>query len=75
METITYSAIESEADPEILWCCEMEHLVKATNLTSKVLRGVLASLVKKNKIIVEKYEANFINRQYYWTTEQWKYFE
>tara|TARA_R100000935_G_C2756004_1_gene131636 strand:+ start:66 stop:365 length:300 start_codon:yes stop_codon:yes gene_type:complete len=49
LEVITYNAILNECDQDI--GATIKQIVRETNKTANVLRGVLSSLIKKGKIV------------------------
>ncbi len=66
LETKVYNFIKENADPETMECVDIKDLVKGVGEKAKVLRGVVASLVKKDLIEVEDYDTGFNQDFYYW---------
>jgi len=66
MEQTVFEAIRDNTDEESMECVDIEDLVSLTGIASKQIRGVLSSLVKKEKIEVEEYDANFNTQYFYW---------
>ncbi len=66
LENKVYDFILNNSDEDCMVCVDINDLVKGLNESAKVLRGVIASLVKKDKIWVETYDGNFRLDYYYW---------
>ena len=66
LEKKVYDFITNNTDPECMECVDIKDLVKGLNESAKVLRGVISSLVKKDLIEVEEYDANFDTNYFYW---------
>jgi hypothetical protein len=66
LEKSVYEYIRDNADEDCMECVDIDDLVKSLNESAKVLRGVLSSLVKKDKIWVEEYDSNFVKQYFYW---------
>jgi hypothetical protein len=66
LETKVFDFIEKESDPECMDCVDIDDLVRGTGESATVLRGAIASLVKKEKIEVEECDANFKVQYFYW---------
>lgn len=72
MEQRTLKAIEENADTETMQCVDLSDLVGITGIPAKQLRGVLASLIKKDLIEIEEYDANFEKQTFYWLQGAWE---
>jgi len=70
MEQMVYDAVLNNTNEEDMECVDIEDLVNITGIHQKKLRGVIASLVKKNKVEVEEYDANFRIQYFYWPTKE-----
>ena len=60
LENKVYDFIKENTDPERMECVDINDLVAGVRESAKVLRGVIASLVKKDLIEVEDYDTGFI---------------
>ena len=68
LEKKVYDFINENANEEDMECVDIADLTTSLNESAKVLRGVIASLVKKDMVWVEKYESNFITQYFYWVS-------
>ena len=67
LEKEVYNFIKEKSDPESMTCVDIDDLSVELNKSAKVLRGVIGSLVKKDKIEVEEYDGQYPKIQYfYW---------
>ena len=72
LEEKVYTFIKDNSDVECMECVDIDMLVNGLNEDAKVLRGVIASLVKKDKVVVEEYDANFETNFFYWLKEDFE---
>ncbi len=66
LETKVYDFIKDNTDVDSMECVDINDLANGLNESPNVLRGVIASLVKKDLIEVEEYDANFETNHFYW---------
>jgi len=66
LEKQVYDYIKENTDVDSMETVDINDLVQNLDETANVLRGVLSSLVKKNMIEVEEYEANRTVQIFYW---------
>jgi len=66
LENKVYDFIKENTDPDSMECVDIKDLVKGCGESAKVLRGVVASLVKKDLIEVEDYDTGFDQNYFYW---------
>jgi len=70
LETIVFEAISKNSNPHYMECIDILDLEILTRITSKVLRGVISSLVKKDLIEVEKWHNGNRKAEYYWNRKE-----
>ena len=66
LEEKVYTFIKENTDEDCMECVDINDLANSLDESPKVLRGVIASLVKKELIWVEEYDANFETNYFYW---------
>lgn len=66
LEQEVYNFIKNNTDPDSMECVDIDDLANGLCKDAKVLRGVISSLVKKDMIEVEEYDANFDTNYFYW---------
>ena len=67
LENKVYDFIKGNTDPETMELVDINDLVKGIGTPATVLRGVLASLVKKGLVEVEEWDGNARVQHFYWT--------
>ena len=66
LEKKVFDFINDNTDEDSMECVDINDLSNGLNESPNVLRGVIASLVKKDRIWVEEYDANFETNYFYW---------
>jgi predicted transcriptional regulator len=66
LEKKVYDFINENTNEEDMECIDITDLTKGLNESAKVLRGVIASLVKKGMVWVETFDSNFVTQYFYW---------
>ena len=66
LETKVFDFIKDNTDEDSMECVDINDLSNGLNESPNVLRGVVASLVKKDLIWVEEYDANMETNYFYW---------
>jgi DNA-binding IscR family transcriptional regulator len=66
LEKKVYDYIAENANMETMECVDINDLANGLNESPKVLRGVVASLVKKELVEVEEWDANNKMQHFYW---------
>lgn len=66
LEELVLDFIKENTDIETMDCVDIKDLSKSLNESPKTLRGVISSLVKKDLIEVEEYDANDRREYFYW---------
>lgn len=61
-----FTFIDTNADLETMACVAIEDIAAGTGIDTKKLRGVVSSLVKKNKIEIEEWDSNDQKTTFFW---------